>query len=41
VLARAIEATVPAEELANLDRAIDVLERLANAVNTGSAAHST
>lgn len=37
VLARAIEATVPADELANLDRAIDVLERLAEAVNAGSA----
>ena len=38
VLARAIEATVPANELADLDRAIDVLERLANAVNAGSGA---
>lgn len=37
VLARAIEATVPADELADLDRAIDVLERLADAVNSGSA----
>ncbi len=31
-LANAIEATVLPEELADLDRAIDVLERLANAV---------
>ena len=31
-LARAIEATVPPEELADLDRAIGVLERLAAAV---------
>ena len=35
VLARAIESTVPPGELADLDRAIDVLERLANAVNAG------
>ncbi len=35
-LARAIEATVPANELADLDRAIDVLERLASAVMTGN-----
>jgi DNA-binding MarR family transcriptional regulator len=35
VLARAIEATVPLDELADLNRAIDVLERLANAVNSG------
>jgi DNA-binding MarR family transcriptional regulator len=37
VLARAIEATVPANELADLDRAIDVLERLADAVNSGGS----
>lgn len=37
VLARAIETTVPADELAVLDRAIEVLERLADAVNTGAA----
>lgn len=40
VLARAIEATVPADELADLDRAIDVLERLADAVNSGSGSGS-
>ncbi len=34
-LARAIEATLPPEELAHLDRAIDVLERLASAVVSG------
>lgn len=39
VLARAIEATVPADELADLDRAIEVLERLADAVNSGTASH--
>ncbi len=38
VLARAIENTVPPGELADLDRAIDVLERLANAVNAGQVA---
>ncbi len=37
VLARAIETTVPPDELADLDRAIDVLERLADAVNAGGA----
>ncbi|HET9660370.1 MAG TPA: MarR family transcriptional regulator [Thermomicrobiales bacterium] len=37
VLARAIETTVPADELAVLDRAIEVLERLADAVNAGAA----
>lgn len=34
-LARAIEATLPPDELSHLDRAIDVLERLANAVMSG------
>ena len=37
VIARAIEATVPPEDLVDLDRAIDVLERLANAVNSGTS----
>lgn len=38
-LARAIEATVPADELADLDRAIDVLERLAATVMSQDFSH--
>jgi DNA-binding MarR family transcriptional regulator len=41
VLARAIENTVPADELVVLDRAIEVLERLADAVNSGTAGELT
>jgi DNA-binding MarR family transcriptional regulator len=37
MLARAIENTVPADELVVLDRAIEVLERLADAVNSGTS----
>ncbi len=38
-LARAIEATLPPDELAHLDRAIEVLERLANAVMSRDFSH--
>jgi DNA-binding MarR family transcriptional regulator len=41
VLARAIENTVPADELVVLDRAIEVLERLADAVNSGTSGQLT